>query len=191
MSGLPAHLPAIFFIPADRAGEIIRPPWNMYCGRRASAAWRYQNFFRFCIFIQTLKRLIMKYYLLALRRYAQFAGRSNRSEYWYFILFHFLFLIAALILDSTLGMAFADTPYGIIYMVYALALAVPSLSVGVRRLHDIGKSGWYVLLGLIPLIGGIWLIVLMVKRGDPGENKYGPDPNGELLFEFEENAQQQ
>lgn len=131
----------------------------------------------------------MKYYLLALRRYGQFSGRSNRSEYWYFILFHLLFLILATILDNALGFASNSMP-GTIYLVYSLALIVPGLAVTVRRLHDIDKSGWHVLIGLIPLIGGIWMIVLLARKGTAGENRYGPNPNGELLFEFEEARQQ-
>lgn len=133
----------------------------------------------------------MKYYLLALQRYGQFSGRANRSEYWYFLLFHLLFLITAVILDNVLGLAFTGTAYGIIYVVYSLVFIVPGLAVTVRRLHDIGKSGWYVLIGMIPLIGGIWMIVLLAGKGTTGENKYGPDPNGTLLFDFEEGVQQQ
>jgi uncharacterized membrane protein YhaH (DUF805 family) len=66
--------------------------------------------------------------------------------------------------------------FGILYLIYALGTLIPSLAVGVRRLHDIGKSGWMMLVGLIPLAGGIWLIVLMATDSAPGENEYGPNP---------------
>jgi uncharacterized membrane protein YhaH (DUF805 family) len=128
----------------------------------------------------------MKYYLLALKKYAMFSGRSNRSEYWYFLLFNVIFVIAAMILDNMLGLNFPNLPYGFIYTAYALALLVPGLSAAVRRLHDINKSGWNVLLALIPLVGGIWVLVLLATKGTPGENRYGPDPdfNGPA-FDFE------
>jgi len=93
------------------------------------------------------------------------------------------------VLDNALGFAFADTPYGIIYVVYSLVLLVPGLAVMVRRLHDINKSGWNVLISIIPLVGSIWIIVLLATKGTVGENRYGPDPNGELLFDFEEGVQ--
>jgi uncharacterized membrane protein YhaH (DUF805 family) len=69
-----------------------------------------------------------------------------------------------------------EVPYGPIYILYGLALFIPGLAVAVRRLHDIGKSGWMILVALIPLIGGIWLLILLVKEGDSGSNEYGPDP---------------
>jgi uncharacterized membrane protein YhaH (DUF805 family) len=127
----------------------------------------------------------MKYYLLALKKYAEFRGRSNRPEYWYFVLFNIIFAIAAIILDSMLGLNFPGIPYGYLYMAYAIALLLPGLSAGVRRLHDTNRSGWYILLSLIPLIGGIWLLVLLAQEGTHGDNQYGPDPNGSTAFDFE------
>ncbi len=127
----------------------------------------------------------MKYYLLAFKKYAQFSGRSNRSEYWYFVLFHIIFAIVALILDTMIGSSFAGSPYGFVYLLYILAAFLPGLAVSVRRLHDTNKSGWWILIALIPLIGSIWLIVYMATEGTKGENKYGPDPNGNLTFDFE------
>lgn len=127
----------------------------------------------------------MKYYVLAMKRYAQFSGRADRSEYWYFFLFNILFLIGAMLLDNILGFNYPNVPYGILYSVYALASLLPGLAAAVRRLHDVNKSGWYILVALIPLVGSIWLLVLLASKGTHGENKYGPDPSGEATFDFE------
>jgi uncharacterized membrane protein YhaH (DUF805 family) len=131
----------------------------------------------------------MKYYLLALRRYADFHGRSNRSEYWYFFLFHVIFIIVAILLDNLLAFNFQNLPYGFIYTAYVLTVLLPGLALSVRRLHDINKSGWYILISLIPLIGSIWLIVLFATKGTEGENSYGPDPNiNGPAFDFEKHT---
>jgi uncharacterized membrane protein YhaH (DUF805 family) len=119
----------------------------------------------------------MNYYKAVLKKYAEFKGRARRAEYWYFVLFNAIFTIVAAILDKVIdpGVKIAGF-YGIIYALYTLAVIIPSLAVVVRRLHDTGKSGWMILVGLIPLAGAIWLLVLMIIKGDVGENKYGPDP---------------
>ena len=111
----------------------------------------------------------MNYYITVLQNYANFNGRARRSEYWYFVLFNVLFSIAALILDMITGA-------GIFGVLYALAMFIPGLAVAVRRLHDIGKSGWMYLIVLIPLIGAIWLLVLFFTDSQPGDNEYGPNP---------------
>lgn len=87
-----------------------------------------------------------------------------------------LFAIAAVILDNILGLAFDNTGYGVIYSLYSLAMLVPSLAVAVRRLHDVGKSGWWIFINLVPLIGSIWFLILMLQDSQPGENQYGPNP---------------
>lgn len=127
----------------------------------------------------------MKYYLQAFKKYAVFSGRADRSEYWYFVLFQLIFAIAAMLLDNMLHLTFGVLPYGALYLLYALASLVPSLAVAVRRLHDINKSGWYLLVSLIPIAGSIWLLVLLVTKGTVGPNKYGVDPSGEATFDFE------
>jgi uncharacterized membrane protein YhaH (DUF805 family) len=109
----------------------------------------------------------MKWYLTALKRYAIFSGRAGRSEFWMFVLFNIIFTIAAGIMDSMMG------TWGAIGGIYALVLLIPSIAVGVRRLHDIGKSGWMILISLIPIIGAIWLIVLWATEGQAAENQYG------------------
>jgi len=123
-----------------------------------------------------LKGNIMNWYLKVLKQYADFNGRARRKEYWMFVLFNMIFAIVAMILDNILGIAIEGVGYGPLYGLYALAVLIPGLAVGVRRLHDVGKSGWMILLALIPLIGAIWLIVLMVTDSNPGENQYGQNP---------------
>jgi uncharacterized membrane protein YhaH (DUF805 family) len=120
----------------------------------------------------------MKYYLQALSNYSNFRGRARRSEYWYFALFNGLFSIAAAVLDNLFGTAIEGIGYGPIYFIFALAMLIPSLAVGVRRLHDVGKSGWMLLVGLIPLVGAIWLLVLFFQDSQPGSNKWGDNPKG-------------
>ncbi|MRX64672.1 DUF805 domain-containing protein [Maribacter luteus] len=115
----------------------------------------------------------MNWYLKVLNQYADFNGRARRKEYWMFVLFNVLFAFIAMILDNVLGIAFENIGYGPIYGLYGLAVFIPGLAVGVRRLHDTGKSGWMLLVGLIPIIGAIWLLVLMATDGDSGDNKYG------------------
>ena len=118
----------------------------------------------------------MNWYLKVMKQYADFKGRARRKEYWMFVLFNMIFAIVAIILDNMLGIAMKSIGYGPIYGIYLLAIIVPSLAVGVRRLHDIGKSGWMMFIALIPLVGGIWLIVLLATDGKPGSNEYGPNP---------------
>jgi len=108
----------------------------------------------------------------AFANYFNFSGRSRRSEYWYFSLFLVILAIAAILIDTfVLGYAYPDT-IGPAYIVYALAVIIPSLSVSVRRLHDIGRTGWWLLL-YFTVVGGILLIVWACLRGEPGPNKYG------------------
>jgi len=118
----------------------------------------------------------MNWYLAVLKNYAGFSGRARRKEYWMFVLFYSIFAVVAIILDKLLGTSFEEASYGLIYCLYALAFFIPGLAVAVRRLHDIGKSGWLILIVLIPLIGAIWLLVLMLTDSTPGANEYGPNP---------------
>lgn len=117
----------------------------------------------------------MKWYLSVLKKYAVFSGRARRKEYWMFVLFNFIFAIIAAILDSVLAIALVSY-YGPISIVYLLAVLVPGLAVIVRRLHDVEKSGWYIFISLIPIVGSILLLIKLCSDGTPGENKYGPNP---------------
>ena len=118
----------------------------------------------------------MNWYLKVLKQYADFGGRARRKEYWMFVLFNVIFAIVAMGLDNLLGITFGEISYGPIYAIYGLAVFIPGLAVVVRRLHDIGKSGWWILITLIPLIGGIWMLVLLVTDSESGTNKWGPNP---------------
>ena len=118
----------------------------------------------------------MNWYLKVLKQYADFSGRARRKEYWMFALFNMIFAIVAMILDNVLGIAMEGIGYGPLYGLYALAMLIPGLAVAVRRLHDVGKSGWMILIALIPLIGAIWLLVLEVTDSNAGENQYGQNP---------------
>jgi len=118
----------------------------------------------------------MNWYLKVLKDYALFTGRARRKEYWMFTLFNLIFYAIAIALDNLLGTAIEGIGYGLFYILYALGVLIPSIAVAVRRLHDVGKSGWMLLIGFIPLIGAIWLLVLFVTDSHPGENEYGPNP---------------
>jgi len=106
----------------------------------------------------------------ALSKYVVFKGRSSRSAYWWFYLFGFLVLVAAVIIDYALG------TYPIIYLLVALALLLPNLAVLVRRLHDSGHSGWWVLIGILPIIGAIVLLVFTLQGSEP-PNQWGNGPD--------------
>lgn len=113
---------------------------------------------------------MINWYLKVVRdNYVNFSGRARRSEYWYFVLCNFLISIVLGIIGYVLGLSFISNIYG-------LALLLPSLAVSVRRLHDVNKSGWFLLISLIPLIGTIWLIVVLATEGNRGSNQYGEDP---------------
>ena len=105
----------------------------------------------------------MKFYLKVLQNYATFKGRASRSEYWYFVLFNIIFSIALSYVSGVVNLP-------ILYTIYSLALLIPSIAVAVRRMHDVGKSGWFV---LIP----IYDLILACTQGVKGENEYGTEPN--------------
>jgi len=123
----------------------------------------------------------MNWYLKVLKQYADFNGRARRKEYWIFILFNILFAVVAIILDNVLGLAMEEMGYGPLYGLYVVAMFIPGLAVAVRRLHDIGKSGWMILIAFIPLIGAIWLLVLLATDSNVGENQYGANPKEETV----------
>jgi uncharacterized membrane protein YhaH (DUF805 family) len=118
----------------------------------------------------------MNWYLKVLKQYADFSGRARRQEYWMFALFNMIFGFIAIILDNVLGIAMEGVGYGPIYILYVLAVFIPGLAVAVRRLHDVGKSGWMLLIVLIPLVGAIWLLVLLFTDSQKESNKWGQNP---------------
>lgn len=119
----------------------------------------------------------MQYYVNAIKNYATFTGRTRRRDFWMFVLFHLIFFIAAGVLDSLLGTNSPEMGGGLVSGLYALFALVPSIAIAARRLHDSGKSGWWLLIGLTG-IGGIVLLVFYVLDSQPGANKYGPNPKG-------------
>jgi len=123
----------------------------------------------------------MKWYLKAFRNYFKFKGRARRKEYWMFMLFNVVLASVAAVLDSALlGTVSKNLGFGLLSSLYALVALMPELAVTVRRLHDVGKSGWWLFITLVPFIGSIWLLVLLASDGQPGENKYGPNPASRL-----------
>tara|TARA_B100000959_G_C14550400_1_gene447403 strand:- start:82 stop:426 length:345 start_codon:yes stop_codon:yes gene_type:complete len=111
----------------------------------------------------------MDWYLQVLRKYAVFSGRARRKEYWMFVLVHIIISIVIFIIGS-----FA-------YGLYGLAIIIPAFAVAIRRLHDTGRSGWWLLVNCVPIIGWTILFIWLVKDSDEGENQYGPNPKETLV----------
>ncbi|QBR93557.1 DUF805 domain-containing protein [Nocardioides euryhalodurans] len=109
-----------------------------------------------------------------LSKYVVFSGRARRSEYWWFVLFNILVGIVAAILDAVLGTGY-DSGSGLIASLVSLALLLPNIAVAIRRLHDTSRTGWWILIGLIPIIGWIILLVFYVQDSH-ADNDYGPNP---------------
>ena len=118
----------------------------------------------------------MKWYLEVLKKYATFNGRARRTEYWYFVLFNIIISIVLAIVDGMLGSFSTERGVGLLEGIYSLAVLIPGIAVSVRRLHDTNRSGWWLLIVFVPLIGVIVLFVYMVQDSQPGENQYGPNP---------------
>lgn len=124
----------------------------------------------------------MNWYIKVLKNYANFEGRARRKEYWMFYLFNFLAVIIIGFLAGIIS-GILKTNFGIpVFCIYYLAIILPSLAVAVRRLHDIGKSGWWLFISLIPIVGSIILLVWLCIEGTPGQNQYGPNPKEDAQF---------
>ena len=121
----------------------------------------------------------MEWYLKVLRQYADFNGRARRTEYWMFTLFSVIISVVLALIDN-LVIGTSATGFGVLGLIYSLAVLLPSLAVGARRLHDTNRSGWWLLIGLIPLVGAIILIVFFATEGNRGPNPHGPDPKVEV-----------
>jgi len=117
----------------------------------------------------------MSWYLQVLKKYAVFSGRARRKEYWYFVLFNAIISFVLSIIEGLAGIA-TGTDYSVLAGLYSLAVLLPSIGVAIRRLHDTGRSGWWLFIGLVPLIGAIILLVYMVSDSEAGTNEYGPSP---------------
>lgn len=112
----------------------------------------------------------MNWYIEVLKKYAVFEGRARRTEYWMFALFNLIISIVLGVIDGAAGSS------GALSGVYALAVLLPAIGVSIRRLHDVDRTGWWLLIVLIPLIGLLLLLVFTVQDSTPGENRYGPNP---------------
>lgn len=113
----------------------------------------------------------MEWFIKCMHQYADFKGRARRREYWMFYLFNALFAVGAGFIDGMCDITLFS-------VVYSLAVLVPGLAVCVRRLHDVGKSGWMYFIAFIPLVGAIWLLVLFCTDSQPCDNQWGPNPKG-------------
>ena len=122
----------------------------------------------------------MEWFIYALQRFREFNGRSRRREFWNYVLFYLLLGIGATFLDNLFGFSDLGDNVGPIYALFFLIMLIPSLAVSVRRLHDVDKSGWFLLVGFIPIIGFIWLLIYYLREGTYGPNPYGDDPKEEL-----------
>lgn len=111
----------------------------------------------------------MEHFTAAIQQFANFEGRNARTQYWMFILFYVIFYIACMIVDNILGKP-------ILSSIYSIVLLVPSIAAATRRLHDTGRSGWWQLIGIIPLLGVIVLIVFLAQDSAAGDNEYGANP---------------
>ena len=120
----------------------------------------------------------IQYWWSCFEKYGTFSGRARRKEYWYFVLFNYVFSFALGFIDGYNGNVDPDFGLGPLGGIYTVISLLPGLAVTVRRLHDTGKSGWMLLLVFLPIIGWIWLFVLTVTEGDAGQNDYGPNPKG-------------
>jgi uncharacterized membrane protein YhaH (DUF805 family) len=121
----------------------------------------------------------MFWYTRMWQNYTNFGGRANRKEYWYAILLQFLFLIiiqVAAALAQNLNVPILQLLVSVIGLIFVLASLIPTLAIAFRRLHDTGRSAWWLLISLIPLVGGLVLLVFLLLAGEPGENRFGPVP---------------
>lgn len=142
----------------------------------------------------------MNWYFIVLKRYTQFSDRASRAEFWWFTLIHTMIAFLLLSIDINMGNIFAITKdgniiqlsgsmaevannpdviqvFGKLFMGYLIITMLPNLAVSIRRLHDTGKSGWLILVSLIPAIGLLIIIVLFALPSEPQANRYGPHPN--------------
>ena len=117
----------------------------------------------------------MSWYLQVLKKYIVFSGRARRKEYWYFVLFNTIIGFVLGIIEGLAGIA-PGTEYSVLAILYSLAVLLPGIGVSIRRLHDTGRSGWWLFIALIPLIGSIILLIYMVSDSQAETNQYGPSP---------------
>jgi uncharacterized membrane protein YhaH (DUF805 family) len=117
----------------------------------------------------------MEWFIKVIKNFS-FNGRARRKEYWFFFLFVVVIAFLLGLLDSVVGTYSTEAELGLLGGLFILAILIQSIAVGVRRLHDTGKSGWWLLINFVPFVGPIIVLVLMVLAGEQGKNQYGPDP---------------
>lgn len=115
----------------------------------------------------------MDWYLQVLQKYTVFEGRARRKEYWFFVLFNLIISIVISMVEAGIGTG------GVLGLIYMLGVFLPSVAVAMRRLHDTDRSGWWLLLSFVPIIGVIALLILMALDSTPGDNRFGPNPKGQ------------
>ena len=120
----------------------------------------------------------MHWFLQAMKQYATFEGRARRKEYWYFVLFYCLAVIALTVVDGIAGTLEEEAGIGLFSGLFVLGTFLPTIAVLVRRLHDTNRSGWWVLIKFVPVVGAIVLLVFTVQDSQPGGNRFGPNPKG-------------
>ncbi|WP_261817199.1 DUF805 domain-containing protein [Vibrio gallicus] len=118
----------------------------------------------------------MNWYIMALKKYATFSGRARRKEFWYFFLINMLVGFSLAFADQLMGNLNPETGRGLLSGIYTLFMFIPYIAVGVRRLHDTNRSGWWMLIVLIPIIGIIALLIFMALDSDSDSNQYGASP---------------
>jgi uncharacterized membrane protein YhaH (DUF805 family) len=120
----------------------------------------------------------MNWYLKVFKQYFDFSGRARRKEYWMYILFNFIALFLLMLIDITIGTTFSEAEVGIFYLTYMFLSIIPGLAVSVRRLHDLGKSGAWFFINLIPFVGPLWFLILTCMEGENRQNNWGENPKG-------------
>lgn len=118
----------------------------------------------------------MSWFIAALKKYAVFGGRSRRKEYWYFVLFSSIVTLTLVMIDTITGTFDSAVGLGLLSGIFSLAILISSIAVSIRRLHDIDRTGWWILLSFIPFFGTIVLLVFAALDGTPGNNRSGPNP---------------
>ncbi len=120
----------------------------------------------------------MNWYVDVLKKYAVFEGRARRQEYWMFVLFNLIIAIVLGIVDRGAGLMIGEAGTGILGSIYSLAVLCPGIAVAIRRLHDTGRSGFWLLIAFVPCIGVIVLLVFLIQDSEPNANQHGPNPKG-------------
>ncbi|WP_020389960.1 DUF805 domain-containing protein [Kribbella catacumbae] len=124
----------------------------------------------------------MQWFTEVIKKYAVFSGRARRKEFWMFALFSTIISIVLGIIDRAIGTTYGAGDSGVLQSIYGLAVLLPTIGVAIRRMHDTGRTGWWVLISLVPCVGWIIFIVFAAQEGAAGDNQYGPDPKAAERF---------